>query len=145
MITRIPYFETSRYKVATMVELSQVEKHSLVADLGSGDGRISIAFGGKGAQVTGFELNDGFIEKSEKLIDSLSLENNITIQKKNFWNVNLNSFDIICIYPMPDIMDLLEIKLLNELRPKTKVITNYYKFPNWKHKEEKNNIYLYVR
>ncbi len=145
MITRIPYFETSRYKVSTMIELSQVNKNDRVADLGSGDGRISIAFGQKGAQVTGFELDDGFIEKSEKLIDSLSLENNITIQKKNFWNVNLNSFDIVCIYPMPDIMDLLEIKLLTELKPKIKVLTNYYKFPNWKYKKMKNNIYLYVR
>lgn len=145
MTTRIPYFETSRYKVSTMIELSQVNKNDRVADLGSGDGRISVAFGQKGAQVTGFELVENLIKKSEEVISSLDLKKKVKFQKQNFWNVSLSNFNIVCIYPMPDIMDLLEIKLLTELKPKTKVLTNYYKFPNWKYKEEKNNIYLYIR
>ena len=59
----IPYFETSRYKVETMVKLAGNVKDKKVADLGAGDGRISIAFAEKGAQVDAFELDKNLAMK----------------------------------------------------------------------------------
>ncbi|HEX8965902.1 MAG TPA: methyltransferase domain-containing protein [Patescibacteria group bacterium] len=141
----IPYFQTTRYKVQTMIELSQVKPGEKVADLGSGDGRIVIAMAQKGAQAFGYELNSELIKKSENEINKLHLENNAHIIQKDFWHEDLSIYSIITVYPMPDIMLNLEQKLLKELNIGTRVLLNYYPFPTWKEVTKKDNIYLYIK
>ncbi len=126
-----------------MVDLSGIARNELVADLGSGDGRIAIAFGKMGAQVTGYELDDKLLQESEKEIKNEKLEKNVTIKKEDFWNADLSPYDVIVIYPMPDIMEPLEHKLFKELRAGARVLSNFYTFPNWKYSECKDKIYLY--
>lgn len=139
----IPYFETSRYRVNAMIELAEIRSSDLVADLGSGDGRISIAAAQAGAQVTGFELDDRLFTLSESEIAQQNLQDKITILKQDFWETNFATFTVIMIYPMPDIMERLETKLLSELKPGSRVLTNYYQFPNWKYEKTKDKVYLY--
>lgn len=142
---RIPYFATSRYRVDTMVNLSSVTQIDKVADLGTGDGRIAIAFAKEGAWVDAYELDNDLIKKAKEAIKKEKLESHIKIIKKDFWEADLSSFDIICVYPMPDIMALLEEKLLRELKPGARVLLNYYPFTNWRFTTCENNVYLYVR
>lgn len=139
----IPYFTTSRYRVETMVELSNIQPNQRVADLGSGDGRISIAFGAKGGIVTGYELDEKLFLSSKALIKEKNLEDKVEILKKDFWEEDLGQFDIICIYPMPDIMDTLQEKILEECKKGTKILTNYYIFSEIEFTKTKNKIYLY--
>lgn len=128
-----------------MVELSDVLPGDKVADLGSGDGRIAIEFGKKGALVTGFELDSGLVLKSQEAIKELKLDSSITIQQKDFWDVDLSPFKIVTVYPMPDIMLHLEQKLQMELKKGAVVLTNYYAFPNWMHWAVKDKIYKYIK
>ena len=141
----IPYFTTSRYRVDAMVELSKVEPGEKVVDLGSGDGRIAIAFAKTGALVDGYELDKALIKESEINIEKENVTSKITILNKDFWEADLSSYNVVCVYPMPDIMKALETKLKKELRPGTKILTNYYLFPNLKTETSKNNIYLYIK
>ena len=141
----IPYFQTSRYRVETMVELAQVKPAELAADLGSGDGRIVIAFAKAGIDTVGFELDEKLAELSEENIQKEHVKNKAHILQKDFWEENLSRYAIITVYPMPDIMELLEKKLLTELKPGTRVLLNYYPFPEWNFFAKKDNIYLYVR
>ncbi len=141
----IPYFTTSRYRVDTMVQLSEVTQIDRVADLGTGDGRIAIAFAKEGAWVDAYELDGELIQKAKSLIKKERLDDHIKMLKKDFWKADLSVYDIICIYPMPDIMQRLEEKLLKELKKGTRVLLNYYPFSNWKFEKTKNNIYLYVK
>lgn len=141
----IPYFQTTRYRVQTMIELADVKPGEKVADLGSGDGRIVIAMAQKGAHAFGYELNNTLIKKSEEEIKKLHLENTAHILQKEFWQEDLSVYSIITVYPMPDIMQNLEAKLINELKPGARVLLNYYPFLTWKVKEEKNHIFLYTK
>lgn len=70
----IPFFKTSRYRVQTMIDLSEVKPSEKVADLGSGDGRISIEFAKKNAFVEGFELDSLLANLSEELIKKVHLK-----------------------------------------------------------------------
>lgn len=140
----IPYFATSRYKIDTMIELANIQSNEKVADLGSGDGRITIGFAYAGAHVEGFETDEELSEHATKEIKRLGLDENAIIHTKNFWEENLSRFDIICIYPMPDIMESLKEKLKKELRSKARILTNYYAFADWKETAKKDNIYLYI-
>ncbi len=140
----IPYFETTRHRVETMIELADVKEGEYAADLGSGDGRLSIALAKKGAKVTGFELDQKFAQKSRLLIQKENLEHKIEIQESDFWNEDLSLFDIITVYPMPDIMADLEAKLQTQLKRGSRVLLNYYSFSSWKPHMVKNNIYQYL-
>lgn len=137
----IPYFKTSRYRVEAMVELSQIKPGEKVADLGSGDGRIVIAFAQAGAEAYGYELRPVFKQLSEENIHKAGVQ--ATIYQKDFWEEDLSSYDVVTVYPMPDIMDALEKKLLHELKPESRVLLNYYFFPTWKEEKKKDAIYLY--
>ncbi len=128
-----------------MIELSKVKEGEKVADLGSGDGRIAIAFAKSGALVDGFELDEERIKESRELIKIERLDKKIKIHNKNFWDVDLSPYDITVIYPMPDVMQELEEKLSKELKMGTRILLNYYPFPSLKCKALKNKVYLYIR
>jgi protein-L-isoaspartate O-methyltransferase len=151
-IPKIPYFQTSRYRVETMVELAEVKPGETGADLGSGDGRIVIAFakvpfiGTKdaGVEMHGYEIDDELLKLSQQNIQSQNLQNAF-IHKKDFWLEELSTYDIICAYPMPAIMGRLERKLQEELKPGARVLLNYFPFKHWKLQKTKDNIYLYYK
>lgn len=128
-----------------MTSLAGDVKNKRVADLGSGDGRISIEFGKLGALVTGYELNSDLVLKSQESIKELGLEAQIKIHYEDFWKADLSVFDIITVYPMPDVMLNLEQKLQKEIKKGAIVLTNYYPFPNWIHWEVKDKIYKYIK
>ena len=148
-IPRIPYFQTSRYRVETMVELANPQPDEKGADLGSGDGRIVIAFakvplmgGQKGIAMHGYEIDEDLKHLSEENIKKLNI-NNAFIHNKDFWLEDLSKYNIICSYPMPTIMGRLEKKLQEELKPGARVVLNYFPFKHWKLERTKDNIYLY--
>lgn len=127
-----------------MVELANIKPGDFGADLGSGDGRISIAFAKAGVKMNGFEIDQELRAKSEKLIKNEGLTN-VEIINKDFWREDLSKYSIICCYPMPAIMGRLEKKLKEELKPDARVLLNYFPFLHWKEKTIKDNIYLYQK
>jgi 16S rRNA A1518/A1519 N6-dimethyltransferase RsmA/KsgA/DIM1 with predicted DNA glycosylase/AP lyase activity len=141
---KIPYFQTSRYRVATMVELANPKPEDLGIDLGSGDGRIIIAFAKKGIEMHGFEIDQELRKLSEENIKEEDITN-AKIFNKDFWKEDLSKYSIICCYPMPDVMGRLERKLKEELKPGARVLLNYFPFLHWKEKKIKDNIYLYIK
>jgi 16S rRNA A1518/A1519 N6-dimethyltransferase RsmA/KsgA/DIM1 with predicted DNA glycosylase/AP lyase activity len=141
-IPKIPYFQTSRYRVETMVELANPKLGENGADLGSGDGRIVTAFAQREIAMHGYEIDEELIKLSEEKIEELKL-NNAFIHKKDFWQEDLSRYDIICSYPMPTIMGRLEKKLQEELKPGARILLNYFPFKHWKLEKTKDNIYLY--
>jgi protein-L-isoaspartate O-methyltransferase len=143
-IIKIPYFQTSRYRVETMVKLAEAKQDEKAADLGSGDGRIVIAFSKAGIEMHGYEIDNELRKLSEENIRKLNLKNAF-IHNKDFWGEDLSQYDIICCYPMPTVMGRLERKLDEELRPGARVLLNYFPFKHWKEEKNKDNIFLYIK
>jgi protein-L-isoaspartate O-methyltransferase len=150
-VPKIPYFQTSRYRVETMVELAEIKSGEKGADLGSGDGRIVIAFakvpfiGEKaGIEMHGYEIDEELRKLSKENIQTAHLTNAF-IHDNDFWQEDLSGYDIICCYPMPTIMGRLERKLQEELKPGTRILLNYFPFKHWKLEKTKDNIFLYYR
>jgi len=127
-----------------MVELAKAQPDEKVADLGTGDGRITIAFAKIGNETHGYEIDADLKKLAEENIKKENLTNAF-IQAKDFWQEDLSKYDIICCYPMPTIMGRLETKLKNELKPGSRVLLNYFPFRHWKAKAIKDNIYLYIK
>jgi len=126
-----------------MVELAHVLPGEKMADLGTGDGRIAIAFREARTHVDAFELDDTLLSLAQQNAKNAGVS--INFIQKDFWFENLSQYTIICCYPMPTIMGRLEKKLHEELKPGSRVLLNYFPFKHWKLETTKDNIFLYIK
>ncbi|WP_103076978.1 methyltransferase domain-containing protein [Petrotoga mexicana] len=137
-------FDPSRKRdVEKMVNMAEIKGDEISVDLGSGDGRVVIAFAEKGAQAHGFEINPFLVLISRINIRRAGLKGKAFIHWKNFWKADLSKFDIITVFQVDFAMNELENKLKKELKPGSKVISNQWTFPNWKYSKYENGIYVY--
>lgn len=139
-----PFQPSSNKALKDIIKLSEVKKEQKVADLGSGDGKIVIEFAKKGADAHGFEINPFLVWISKMKIRRLKLQNNAFIHKGNFFEQDFSKFDIIVSFQFIHFMPNFEEKLRRELRKGAKVISNTWKFPNWKPKKKLGHVYLYI-
>jgi cyclopropane fatty-acyl-phospholipid synthase-like methyltransferase len=139
-----PFQPSSTRAVRDIIELSEVKKGQKIVDLGSGDGKIVIEFAKKGAEAHGFEINLFLVWISRIRIRKLGLQNNAFIHWGNFLRQNFSEFDTIISFQFIHFMPDLEKKLRRELRRGAKVISNTWKFPNWKPKKKLGHVYLYI-
>lgn len=138
-------FESSNKKtLKKMIEFSKVRKGEKVADLGSGNGKIVIEFAKRGIEAHGFEINPFLVWLSRRKIKKLNLEKKAFIHRKNFWKHNFSKFDLIIIFQVGYVMGKLEKKLKRELKKGSRVISNTWKFPNWKPEKQEGKVYLYM-
>ena len=140
-----PFDTTSKKKVKKMIQLAKIKKGDKAVDLGSGDGRLVIEMAKKGAEAHGYEINPLLVWLSRCNIKKAGLKGKAFIHWKNFWNVNLKKFNIIMIFQFCTVMPKLEKKLKKELKPKSKIVSNHWKFPNWKPKKKSQDVLLYVK
>lgn len=132
-------------KLKTMIKLAKPKKSDRILDLGSGDGKIVIKLAKLGLKADGIEINPILVRKSQKIAEKLGLENLANFKKGNFWNQNYSKYDLIFWYGTTYVMNKLEKKLLAELKPGARIVSNYFQFPNWKPTTSENEVRLYVK
>lgn len=142
-----PFQPSSDKALREIIELSEIDKSKSlkVADLGSGNGKIVIEFAKHGAEAHGFEINPILAWISKLRIKSLGLQNKAFIHRKNFWKQDFSNFDIITSFQISYVMPGLEEKLKKELKSGSKVISNTWRFPNWKPKKKIGAVYMYEK
>lgn len=141
----IPFVPTTPDRLATMIELANVTPGQRTADLGSGDGRIVLAFAKLGAQAHGYELSRERALLAQQNIEKEGFSHQATIHEQSFWDVPFTNFDIITIYGITSIMERLERKVIEEVSPGVKILSNAFQFPHWQPLVTKNNVFLYVK
>jgi len=144
LIFGAPYASIGKRRMSDMIELLDPQKGKKLADLGSGDGRIVIEASKRGLESHGFEINPILFLVS-KIKQRRAKLSKTDIHRADYWQNDLSSFDYITIYATQHMVNRMEKKLLQELRPGSKVVSNHYKFPNWKTAREKNDIFLYIK
>jgi cyclopropane fatty-acyl-phospholipid synthase-like methyltransferase len=143
IFTGAHYVPTSHEKIVRMLRLAQLLPGERLVDIGSGDGRLVIEAAQEGAKAYGFELNPILVWWSHRKIRAAQLVN-AEIYWKDFWRQDFSDFDVVTVYGIPHIMGLLEKKLLRELRPGARVVSNSFPFPTWKGQAE-GGVFVYVK
>jgi len=139
-----PFVPVSDKRLKKIIELTEAKPGIKIADLGSGDGRATIAFAKRGGQVAGYEINLFLVFWSRLKIKKMGLSKKASIFWKNFWAEDLSKFDLIFIYGIDRIMKKLALKLKKELKPGAKIISAGFPLPGWKiRKETSSRIFLY--
>jgi predicted RNA methylase len=132
--------------VHKMLQMAEVGPDDLVYDLGCGDGRIIVtAVRRYGARAVGIELDLLRFLWCQLLITVLGLRDRVQIIFGNFFKQDLSAADVVACYLLRDTNKKLQEKFKEELDPETRVISNYFTFPELQltseDKEEK--LYLY--
>lgn len=134
-----------------MVEYIDITGTGAIIDLGSGWGNFVVRIAKKNPhrQVIGYEISYLPWLTSTLLKKLLGLKN-LTLYRKNFYNVNLPNASVLVCYLYPEAMEKIKNKLLSEQPSIDFIISNNFALPSWQsHKVKtindfyKSPIYLY--
>lgn len=145
--TGAPFVMIKKRHAERMIELAKIKKGEKVYDLGSGDGRLVILAAKKGAQAIGFEINPFLVLISWVRIFLSGVRKNAQVKWRNFWWQDVSDADVVLLYLITQHMERMEEKLKKELKPKARVISYIFRFPNWQHAfhDQKHKLYVYEK
>lgn len=124
-----PWVPTSRAVVHNMLTLAEVKPGDVMYDLGCGDGRVVITAARRfGAQAVGIEIDPLRYVWCQLLITVLGLRKRVSITFGDFFSQDLSDADVVTCYLLQDTNQKLAVKLLSELRPGARVVSNTFTF-----------------
>ncbi len=135
-----PFVPTGKRRVDKMIEMANLKPTDRVIDLGSGDGRVTIAASKQCAKSVGVEINP-FLCWLSKI--KAGRKSNVEFKNESLWKINLADFDLIFIYFIPHRMKKLAKKIRREMKPGSRIVSHAFIFPDWQYLEKNDNIYLY--
>jgi SAM-dependent methyltransferase len=141
-----PWVPTSREAVHRMLSMAEVRPGELVYDLGCGDGRVLVAAARLfGARAVGIELDLSRFLFSLAVIAVLGLRRRVRVVRGDLFRQDLREADVVVSYLLQATNDRLQPKLLRELRPGSRVISNTFTFSGLPlvRCDEEHRLYLY--
>jgi predicted RNA methylase len=125
-----PWVPTSRNMVHKMLDLAEVRPGEIVYDLGCGDGRMIVtAARTYGARAVGIEIDPLRYLWCKGLISVLGLHQQVNLIYGNFFAQDLSQADVITCYLLQETNNKLEKKLMQELKPGARIVSNQFTFP----------------
>jgi len=141
-----PWWRTGDRQIRESLKLAKVTKKDTVYELGSGDGRfLVIAAKEFGARGVGIEIDPVRYYISKFRVKANNLNSDVTIIKKNFFDVDISKASVIFVYLVPKALGRLLPKFKKELRKGTRIVSYRYEINLPLEKFDKENeIRLYV-
>jgi SAM-dependent methyltransferase len=132
----VPYVPTPEAVVERMLRMAKVGKDDVVYDLGCGDGRIVITAAQKyGARGVGYDLNPQRINESNANARKAGVTDRVRFVQGDLFQADLGEATVVTLYLLPDVNMKLRPKLLEELKPGTRVVSHNYGMGNWEARE----------
>jgi len=130
---RAPFITTPEDVVERMLALAGTGAADLVVDLGSGDGRIVIAAARlHGARGLGVDIDAKLVEISRDNARRAGVANLVEFQERDVLLTDLSRATIVTLYLLPSLIDRLQPKLLDELRPGARIVSHAFAMKGWK-------------
>ena len=127
-----PYVPSPQSVVADMLKVAAVGADDFIIDLGSGDGRIVLTaakvFGARGF---GVEIKDELVQKANQAAKAEGIADRARFVKQDLFKTDISQATVLTMYLLPDTVNLLKDKLLNELKPGTRIISHDYPLTGW--------------
>lgn len=133
----VPYVPTPQNVVDKMLEMAQVGPKDRIVDLGSGDGRIVLtAVTKKGARGRGIELNEGRVKYSQKAAERLGVTDRATFKQEDIFETKISDATVVTMYLLTSVNMRMKPRLLNELRPGTRIVSHAFDMGDWEPDKE---------
>lgn len=130
----VPYVPTANEVVEKMLEMAKVSSNDIVYDLGSGDGRIPIAAVKKydAKKATGVEINPDLVNESRENAKKAGVSDKVEFIQQDLFKTNFSDATVVTLYLLPAINLKLRPKLLQELKPGTRIVSHAFDMGDWK-------------
>src|SRR6266404_2646771 len=133
----VPYVPTTEEAVEAMLQLAHVKETDIVYDLGCGDGRIVIAAAKKfGAHGVGIDINPLRINEAKKKAQKAGVENLVRFEENDLFKADIHEATVVTLFLLSSINLKLRPKLLADLKPGTRVVSNTFDMGDWKPEKE---------
>lgn len=122
-----PWWRTSDKTIRKAFKLAKLKSSDTVYDLGSGDGRsLIIAVKEFGARAVGIEIDPLRFIISTLMIYINKVNDRVTIQRKNFFDVDISQASVVFLYLVPKALERLRPKFEKELKRGTRIVSINY-------------------
>jgi ubiquinone/menaquinone biosynthesis C-methylase UbiE len=133
----VPYVPTTEPAVEAMLELAKVTKNDVVYDLGCGDGRIVITAAKKyGARGVGIDINPERIAEARANAKKAGVEHLVKFIEQDLFEADIHEASVVTLFLLSSVNLKLRPKLLAELKPGTRVVSNTFDMGDWKPDKE---------
>ena len=133
----VPYVPTTEEAVRAMLKLADVKSTDIVYDLGCGDGRIVIAAAKTyGARGVGVDIDPDRIREARANAKKADVENLVRFEENDLFQADFREATVVTLFLLPSVNLKLRPKLLNELRPGTRVVSNTFDMGDWRPDKE---------
>lgn len=133
----VPYVPTTEAAVSAMLKLAEVKKNDVVYDLGCGDGRIVItAAKNIGARGVGIDINPVRIGEAKENARKAGVEKLVRFEENDLFEADIHEATVVTLFLLPQINLKLRPKLLRDLKPGTRIVSNTFDMGDWKAEKE---------
>jgi len=130
----VVYVPTPDEVVDAMLTVAKVGKGDVLYDLGSGDGRIPIKAAQKYnvARGTGIDINPERIKEAEANLKTAGVGDRVRFLNEDLFEANFSDATVVTLYLLPTLNLKLLPKLLNDLKPGTRIVSHAFDMGSWK-------------
>jgi len=120
-----------------MLKLANVTKSDVVYDLGCGDGRIVITAAKKyGARGVGIDINPERIKDARENAKKAGVEDLVRFEENDLFVADIKPATVVTLFLLPQVNLKLKPKLLSDLKPGTRVVSNTFDMGEWQAEKE---------
>jgi SAM-dependent methyltransferase len=126
-----PYVNTVEEDVTLMLDLAEVGPDDYLIDLGAGDGRIVIEAARRGARGHGVELDPDLVALAESRASKAGVSDRAAFRHGDIFAADISRATVVTAYLFPEANLQLRPKLLTELAPGSRVVSNAFDMGDW--------------
>lgn len=145
----VPFVPTDDRVIEAMFDLGAVNSQDVLFDLGSGDGRIVVAAArDRGARSVGIEMDTVRIADAMEYAGNSRVEFMVDFIEDNIFTADFSEATVVTLYLLDAVNVRLRPRLLSQLRPGTRIISQTFDMGDWKPDEHVQlsgvNIYKWI-
>jgi len=128
-----PFIASPDEVVERMLALAGTRTEDFVIDLGSGDGRIVIAAAKRfGARGLGVDIDSRLVAQSRARARREGVAERVAFEERDVLATDVSRATVVTIYLLPNLIDQLQPKLLEEMAPGARIVTHAFPMKGWR-------------
>lgn len=142
------YVPTPQQVVDRMLALAKVGPGDYMIDFGCGDGRMVVTAAKLGARGYGVDINPQRIKEANENAARAGVTDKVEFKIANLFEQDLSKADVMAMYLLTDINLRLRPKILDTMKPGTRIVSHAFDMGDWKPEVHENvdgrNVYFWI-
>lgn len=149
IILDVPYVPTDEKIVHAMLDLAEVTSQDTLYDLGCGDGRIVVAAAlERNTRGVGIDMDPMRITEAIEYAGHAGVEYLVNFFEGDLLEADFSQATVVTLYLLDLVNVQLRPRLLDELRPGTRIVSHAFDMGDWKPDQRQScgsiNIYKWI-